>query len=58
MGEVLLFLGCLVFMANICALLFSKKRIPDVLFVILIGILLGPFFKIITLDDFGKTELS
>lgn len=55
MGEVLLFLGCLVFIANICALLFSKKRIPDVLFLILIGILLGPVLKIITLDDFGKT---
>ena len=55
MGEVLLFLGCLVFAANIFALLFSKRRIPDLLFLILIGIILGPMSHIINVQDFGKT---
>lgn len=54
MGTTLLFLGCLVFAANIFSLLFSKKKIPDVLLLMLIGILIGPVLQIITTADFGK----
>jgi cell volume regulation protein A len=54
MGSELLFLGVLVFAANFFAMLFSKKKIPDVLFLILVGIILGPVLKLVTPNSFGK----
>lgn len=54
MGSALLFLGILVFAANFFALIFSKQKIPDVLFLIMIGILLGPIFHIVSPQSFGS----
>lgn len=34
--------------------MFAKTRIPDVLFLVAVGILLGPILRLITPDDFGK----
>ena len=45
--------GLLVFLAHVFAQLFSKKKIPDVLLLILIGLIVGPVLQIITIDDFG-----
>lgn len=43
----ILTLGTLVFAAHWFAEIFSKKRIPDVLLLMLIGILIGPILKIV-----------
>ncbi|MBE6336134.1 MAG: hypothetical protein E7066_05600 [Lentimicrobiaceae bacterium] len=43
----ILTLGTLVFAAHWFAEIFSKKRIPDVLLLMLIGILIGPILKVV-----------
>ncbi len=43
----ILTLGTLVFAAHWFAEIFSKKRIPDVLMLMFIGIIIGPLFKIV-----------
>lgn len=43
----ILTLGTLVFAAHWFAEIFSKKRIPDVLLLVLIGILIGPILKVV-----------
>lgn len=48
-----IFIGLLIFGAHLFASIFSKKRIPDVLFLVVIGILLGPVFKIIDPKQIG-----
>lgn len=50
----IVFVGVLVFAAHLFASLFSKKKIPDMLFLILIGITLGPLTGWIHADYFGK----
>lgn len=46
-------LGLLVFSAHLFASLYSRRMVPDVLFLILIGLLLGPIFHLITPTDLG-----
>lgn len=46
----ILTLGILVFAAHWFAEIFSKKRIPDVLMLMFIGIIIGPLFKILDPD--------
>lgn len=53
MGATILFLGLLIFLAHLFNALFSKKRIPDVLLLLAIGIIVGPVFHIVTPDDLG-----
>ena len=43
----ILILGTLVFAAHWFAEIFSKKRIPDVLLLMFIGIIIGPLLKLI-----------
>lgn len=45
MGEKLIFLGVLVFAAHFFSMIFSKKKIPDVLLLMIIGIIIGPALK-------------
>ncbi|MBO7276364.1 MAG: cation:proton antiporter [Bacteroidales bacterium] len=53
MGTALIFLGILVFSAHLFAMIFSKKKIPDVLLLLVIGVLIGPVFKFVSPSDFG-----
>lgn len=55
MGIVILFLGALMYLSNMFSKLFSKRKIPDVLCLMVIGIILGPILNIIQTADFGKT---
>lgn len=50
----ILTLGTLVFAAHWFAEIFSKKRIPDVLMLMLIGIIIGPVFKIVDADELSS----
>jgi len=47
-------IGCLVFAAHVFTELFSRRRVPDLLFLLIIGVLIGPVFKIATPDSFGS----
>ena len=54
MAITILIIGLLVFFAHFLSLLFRKTSIPDVLVLMLVGILIGPVFGIVTPDDFGR----
>jgi potassium/hydrogen antiporter len=45
--------GFLVFLAHVFAEIFSRKRIPDVLLLIVIGLIIGPLLNIVNIDHFG-----
>lgn len=49
----LVFLGLLVFSAHLFASIYNRKKIPDVLLLIVIGLLLGPVFNLINVDSLG-----
>nr|WP_321353312.1 cation:proton antiporter [uncultured Methanoregula sp.] len=48
-----LFLGLLIFLGNILSRFFTLTKIPDVLFLIAIGILVGPFLGLVAPSAFG-----
>ncbi|MCK7540883.1 MAG: cation:proton antiporter [Marinilabiliales bacterium] len=50
----ILSIGILVFLAHVFESLFKRTRIPDVLLLILLGIIIGPLGKIILPGDFGR----
>jgi len=54
MSATILVIGLMVFFAHFLSLLFSKTNIPDVLVLMLVGIIIGPLLGIATPDDFGK----
>jgi potassium/hydrogen antiporter len=45
--------GLLVFLAHVFAEVFSRKRVPDVLLLIIIGLAIGPLLGIVTPDHLG-----
>ncbi|MEX1140040.1 MAG: cation:proton antiporter [Bacteroidota bacterium] len=53
-APVIVFVGLLIFMAHFFVALFEKIRVPDVLYLIVIGLILGPVFRIVRPEDFGK----
>lgn len=46
-------LGGLVFAAHVFTELFSRKRVPDLLLLLIIGVIIGPVFKLVTPDSIG-----
>ncbi len=54
MGEILISLGLLIFCAHLFSMIFSRKKIPDVLWLLIIGIVLGPISGIVSPSDLGK----
>ncbi len=52
--PVLIFIGLLVFFAHLFVALFERTKIPDVLYLILIGVVIGPVLQVVTPMDFGK----
>lgn len=54
MSNVILTVGLLVFVAHFLTQIFRKTNIPDVLLLMLIGIVAGPIMGLVTPDDFGK----
>ncbi len=47
-------LGLLIFLSHVFNQLFNKTKIPNVLLLLLIGIIIGPVSGIITIDFFGE----
>jgi len=53
-AQVIGFIGIIVFLAHLFTGIFSRTKIPDVIFLILIGIFVGPIFGLVTPDLFGS----
>lgn len=53
-GLTIAIIGLLIFTAHLFSEIFSRKRIPDVLFLIIIGLLIGPVFHWISPDSLGN----
>ncbi|HUX89424.1 MAG TPA: cation:proton antiporter [Gallionellaceae bacterium] len=54
MSTTILLIGLMVFFAHFLSLQFRKTNIPDVLVLILVGIVIGPVLGFVTPEDFGK----
>jgi len=46
-------IGLLVFMAHLFSSLFNRKMVPDVLLLMVIGLIIGPILNIVSPSDFG-----
>jgi len=54
MSTTILIIGLMLFFAHFLSLQFSRTNIPDVLVLMLVGIVIGPLFGVVTPEDFGK----
>lgn len=54
MSTTILIIGLMVFFAHFLSLQFRRTNIPDVLVLMLVGIVIGPMLGITTPQDFGK----
>lgn len=54
MSLTIMFIGLAVFLAHFLALQFGRTQIPDVLVLMLLGILIGPVLGFVQPSDFGK----
>ncbi len=54
MSTTILVVGSMVFFAHFLSLQFRKTNIPDVLALMLFGIIMGPLLGIVSPEDFGK----
>jgi cell volume regulation protein A len=53
-AQVIAFVGALVFLAHLFSGIFSRTRIPDAIFLILIGICVGPVLGLVSPSAFGE----
>ena len=54
MGLVIAIIGLLIFAAHLFTEIFSRKRIPDVLLLMLIGLAIGPIFGLVKPEALGS----
>ncbi len=54
MTYAILFIGAVLFLGQVFSFLFEKTRLPDVLPLMLLGMLIGPGLHIVTPDMFGS----
>ena len=54
MTYAILFIGVLLFLGHIFSSLFEKTRLPDVLPLMILGILMGPVLKVVSPESFGE----
>ncbi|MDY0200498.1 MAG: cation:proton antiporter [Bacteroidales bacterium] len=52
-AGVIVFVGLIVFISHLFTGIFERKRIPDVLLLMLVGLVLGPILGVISPEDFG-----
>lgn len=50
----MIFIGALIFFSLTFNALFEKTRVPSVLFLLLVGLLIGPVFEIVAPEDLGR----
>jgi NhaP-type Na+/H+ or K+/H+ antiporter len=54
MALVVIFVGLLILLAHLFAVLFERTRIPDVLILVFVGLLIGPVMGLVSPEAFGK----
>jgi NhaP-type Na+/H+ or K+/H+ antiporter len=54
MAITILVIGLLVFFGHVLTAVFQRTKVPDVLVLMIAGILLGPLFHVVEPEDFGK----
>ncbi|PXV59357.1 NhaP-type Na+/H+ or K+/H+ antiporter [Dysgonomonas alginatilytica] len=54
MEIALIFTGALIFFSLIFNALFEKTRVPNVLFLLFVGLLIGPVFNLVSPEDLGR----
>jgi len=52
-APVIVFVGILIFLAHFFTAIFSRTRVPDVLWLIIIGICIGPILGLVSAAEFG-----
>ena len=52
-ASIIAFVGILIFVAHLFTSIFSRTRIPDVLLLIIIGIVVGPILGLASNSQFG-----
>ncbi len=52
-AAIIVFVGLLIFLSHLFTSIFERKRIPDVLLLMIIGLLLGPILGLVSPADFG-----
>lgn len=55
LAPAIIAIGLLVFLAHAFVAIFHRTRVPDVLWLILIGVVSGPILGLVRPEDFGKT---
>ncbi len=50
----IIFIGTVIFLSHFFFVLFEKKKIPDVLPLVFLGLVIGPLLKFVTPEFFGK----
>lgn len=50
----MIFIGTLIFVSLIFNHLFERTKVPNVLFLLIIGLLIGPVFHLVSPDDLGR----
>jgi NhaP-type Na+/H+ or K+/H+ antiporter len=50
---IIVFVGLIVFVSHLFTGIFERKRIPDVLLLMITGLILGPVLRVVSPDDFG-----
>ena len=53
-GLIIAIIGLLIFAAHLFTEIFSRKRIPDVLLLMVIGLVIGPVFHLVKPQDLGS----
>ena len=53
-ATIILIVGLFVFLSHLFSALFDRVRIPDVLPLIILGLLIGPVFHLVSPSDFGE----
>jgi NhaP-type Na+/H+ or K+/H+ antiporter len=54
MSTIILIIGLMIFVSHFLAILFRRTNIPDVLVLMLIGLVAGPLMGWVSAADFGK----
>ncbi|ADE13090.1 cation:proton antiporter [Sideroxydans lithotrophicus] len=54
MSTTILVIGLMVFLAHFLSLQFRRTNIPDVLVLMMLGILIGPLLGVVSPEDFGR----
>ena len=54
--TLVILLGALIFVSHYFTSVFERRGVPDVLLLLLVGVILGPILGLVKADDFGIVQ--